>query len=140
MNALGRCRAVLATAATLTAEVGAIVALTALGSRRAYTVPLGRLDEWLKVTAPADALVAALRWVALVGAWWLLASTLLYVAAVATRVPGAVRAVRWAALPPVRRLVDTAFATTVIAATLVGPATAAHATTAADPPSTTVVR
>jgi hypothetical protein len=50
-----------------------------------------------------------------------------------------VRAVRWAALPPVRRAVDTACAVTVVASVVFAPATVAGAA-AADPPSTTQVR
>lgn len=137
MIALRRPAAAFATVSTLVAESAVIALLTTLGSRPEFRVPFGRLDGWLRATPPADALVAALRWLALVAAWWLLGSTLLYVAAVAARVPGAVRAVRWAALPPVRRAVDTAFAVAVVTASLVVPSTAARA---APPPSTTQVR
>jgi len=138
MIALRRPLAALATIATLAAEGAVIVALTALGHEPPFRVPLGRLDEWLQVTPPADALVAALRWVALLGAGWLLAGTLVYVAAAATRVPAAVRAVRWVAVPPVRRVVDAAFVATLIGGAVVAPATAGAR--AADPAPTTVVR
>ena len=83
-------------------------------------------------------LVAGLRWVALLGAWWLLAGTLVYVAAAVTRVPAAVRAVRWAALPPVRRVVDAAFAATVVGGAVLAPANAGARVTG--PPPTTFVR
>jgi hypothetical protein len=138
MNALQRSRAAVVTMATLAAEGAAIVALTAIGHEPAFRVPLTRLDDWLAVTPPADALVAALRWVALLGAWWLFAGTLLYVAAVVTRVPAAVRAVRWAALPPVRRVVDAALVATVVGGAVLAPATAGAR--GAGPPSTTLVR
>jgi hypothetical protein len=130
--------AALATSATLAVEGGAIVALTALGHERRFRVPLARLDEWVQMTPPADALVAGLRWVALVGAWWLLAGTVVYVVAAATRVPAAVRAVRWVAFPVVRRVVDAAFVATVIGGAVVAPAPAGAR--AADPPPTTLVR
>ncbi len=133
-----RSLAALGTITTLAAEVGAIVALSAVGRDPAFRIPLGRLDDWLAATPPADALVAGLRWVALLGAWWLLAGTLLYVAAAATRVPAAVRAVRWAALPPVRRVVDAAFLATVVGGAMLAPATAGASTTG--PPPTTLVR
>jgi hypothetical protein len=138
MNALHRSRAVVATTATLAAEGAAIVALTAIGREPAFRIPLARLDDWLAATPAADALVAALRWVALVGAWWLLAGTLVYVAATVTRVPAAVRAVRWAALPPVRRMVDAAFVATVVGGAVLAPATADAR--GAGPPPTTLVR
>ena len=123
---------------TVAAEGAAIVMLTAIGREPAFRVPLTRLDDWLAVTPPADALVAGLRWVALLGAWWLLAGTLVYVAAAVTRVPAAVRAVRWAALPPVRRVVDAAFAATVVGGAVLAPATAGARV--AGPPPTTFVR
>jgi hypothetical protein len=138
MNALQRSRAAVVTMATLAVEGAAIAALTAIGHEPAFRVPLTRLDDWLAVTPPADALVAGLRWVAMVGAWWLFAGTLVYVAAVVTRVPAAVRAVRWAALPPVRRVVDAAFVATVVGGAVLAPATAGAR--GAGPPPTTLVR
>jgi hypothetical protein len=121
-------------------EVVAVAALTALGSKPPFAAPSrgwAGWEEWLRTAPPADVLVAALRWVALLGAWWLLASTLLYVGASMTRVPGAVRVVRWTALPPVRRAVDTAFAVSVVAGSVLAP-TAAHAASSA--PTATTVR
>jgi nucleoid-associated protein YgaU len=55
-----------------------------------------------------------------------------------TRVPAAVRAVRWAALPPVRRVVDAAFAATVVGGAVLAPASAGARV--AGPPPTTFVR
>src|SRR4051794_37568106 len=138
MFASQRLRAVLATTLAVGLESAAIVGLTALGAQRGFALPLGHLDEWLRVTPPADALAAALRWVALAGAWWLLGGTLLYVAAVAARAPAAGRAGRGTALPRVRRVVDAAFAVTVVAGAVLTPATAAHA--AAPPATTAAVR
>jgi hypothetical protein len=138
MIALRRLSAAVATMTTVAAEGAAIVMLTAIGREPAFRVPLTRLDHWLAVTPPADALVAGLRWVALLGAWWLLAGTLVYVAAAVTRVPAAVRAVRWVALPPVRRVVDAAFVATVVGGAVLAPASAGARV--AGPPPTTFVR
>ena len=138
MNALQRPLAAVGTIATLATEGAAIVALTAIGREPAFRVPLTRFDDWLSVTPPADALVAGLRWVALLGAWWLLAGTLVYVGAAMTRVPAAVRAVRWAVLPPVRRVVDAAFVATVVGGAVLAPATAGARV--AGPPPTALVR
>jgi hypothetical protein len=138
MIAMRRPLAALGTIATLAAEGAAIAALTAVGHERAFRVAFGHFDDWLRVTPPADAIVAMLRWVALLGAWWLLAGTLLYVAAAATRVPAAARAVRWAALPPVRRVVDAAFVATVVGSAVFAPVHARART--ATPPPTTLVR
>ncbi len=136
---LRRTAAALATAGVLALEVGAVVGLGALGTRRDFAVPLTHLDDWIRATPPADALAAVLRWVAVLGAWWLLGGTLLYVAAAVSRVPGAVRAARWVALPPVRRVVDVACAATVVAGAVFAPATGAGAAVAGAP-STTEVR
>src|SRR4051812_49899721 len=93
---------------TVLVEAATVLALLAIGHRSGLAVPVGHLGPWLRDGDPATVVVALLRWVAMVGAGWLLASTLLYVAASVTRVPGAVRAVRWSTLPAVRRAVDAA--------------------------------
>jgi len=128
------------TIATVTAEVVTIGALVALGRDPTLRVPSAHLEHWLRVTPPADAVIAVLRWVALVGAWWLLAGTLLYLVAAATRVPAAVRAVRWAALPPVRRVVDAAFVVTVVGGAVLAPVSAHAIPSATGSPRTTLVR
>ena len=85
MKGLRRTRAALATVAALAVEAAAIVGLGALGARREFAIPFAHVDDWLRVTPPADALAAVLRWVALLGAGWLCLGTLLYVVAAATR-------------------------------------------------------
>jgi resuscitation-promoting factor RpfA len=124
--------------AWLAAEVATVLALTGLGSRPPFAAPHDGIAEWLRTAPPADVVVAALRWVALAGAWWLLAGTLLYVAASLTRVPAAVRAVRWAALPAVRRAVDAACAVSLVAGAVLVPTAAGAAT--GDATVTTTVR
>ena len=131
MIALRRCRP----AGVLTAETAAVVALTGLGSRAPFALPRDGLGQWLRTAAPADVVVAGLRWVALAAAWWLLAGTALYVVASLTRLPVALRAVRFAALPSVRRAVDAAFAVSVVAGTVLAPASTARAVTADVPPA-----
>ena len=76
--------------------------------------------------------IAVLRWVALFGAGWLLASTLLYLAAAASRVPSAVRAVRWSTLPAVRRAIDAACAVSVATSVVLAPAAAGAARSTGD--------
>ncbi len=128
--------------ALLTVEGGAVAALTALGSRAPFDGPRHGLAAWLHTTAPPDVLVVVLRWVALAGAWWLLAGTLVYVGASLTRIPGAVRAVRWAALPAVRRAVDATLVASFVTGSLLTPAVAhgASATASAGLPPATAVR
>jgi len=101
----------------LALEVGFIVALHRLGALRVMAIDTGDFSGWLEATPIADAVVAVVRVVALVAAYWLLGSTLLYLAAAATRVPALIRATSWMTLPIARRIVDG-----VLVATIVGTA------------------
>src|SRR5690348_1314725 len=114
-------------AATLLLEAAVVAALAALGERPGFRIPLGHLREWLSTGDPATVVVALLRWAALVGALWMLVSTLLYVAAALSGLPGALRAVRWSTLPAVRRAVDAACAVSVATTVVLAPAAAGAA-------------
>jgi len=61
------------------------------------------------------ALASALRLIGLTVGYWLAGSTLLYLMASVARLPAAVRAVRWATIGPVRRLVDRIVAGALVA-------------------------
>jgi hypothetical protein len=126
--------------ATVLVEVAAVVALMVVGRRPALSVPFDHLGSWLRDGAPADVVVALLRWVALLGAGWLLVSTLLYLVAAASRVPAAARAVQWSTLPAVRRTVDAAFAVSVVGGSVLAPVAASATTTTntTDPTTVTV--
>jgi nucleoid-associated protein YgaU len=128
---------------TVAVEAATLAALVAIGGRPGMGVPLGDLGDWLRDGDPATVVVALLRWVAVVLAAWTLLSTLLYLAAASSRVPAAVRAVRWTTVPAVRRVVDAACAVSVatsVVATSVVLAPAGAGATSADPPSVSVVR
>jgi hypothetical protein len=56
--------------------------------------------------ATEPALAAAARLIGLAVAYWLAVTTALYLLAQVTRIPAAVRAVRWATIGPVRRLIE----------------------------------
>jgi hypothetical protein len=126
-------------AGTVLLEVATVLVLIGLGRRPELAVPLGHLGEWLRHGDPATVVVALLRWVALLGAGWLLASTLLYLAASISRVPAAVRAVRWSTVPAVRRAIDAACAVSVATSVVLAPSMAGAAR-ASDPPGVSVVR
>lgn len=100
--------------ALVSLEVAALLALHHLGSYEVAAVEWGDISGWLAQTPPEDALVAVVRLAALALAWWLTASTVIYVLASATRIPGLVRGVRWATVAPVRRMIDRALATTIV--------------------------
>jgi len=119
-----------------------VVVLMAIGRRPGFVVPVGHLGPWLRDGDPATVVVALLRWVALVGAAWLLVSTLLYLAAATSRVPAAVRAVQWSTVPAVRRAIDAACAVSVVTSVALAPtpASATAAPRASDPASVSLVR
>ncbi|HEY4398673.1 MAG TPA: hypothetical protein VGO28_13470 [Acidimicrobiia bacterium] len=116
------------------AEAIAVVALHRLGDVDGFAIPNHDLGRWLQQSTSEEVLLVAVRIVALVAAWWLLGTTLLYVAARAARLHGAARAVGCATLPSVRRWADRAVAVSIVAATALGLGRPA----AADPPPTTL--
>lgn len=107
------------------AECATLVVLRRRGSSGA--VDWGDLSRWLAESSPEDALVEVIRLTGLVLAWWLTATTVLYVLARLTRVPTLVRSVQWATLTPVRRMVDGLLATSIVAGSTFGSATIASA-------------
>jgi hypothetical protein len=100
-------------------EVAAVVGLHLLGRFEGLRIGWAEPVPWLLSSPVQDILGALLRTVGLVMAYWLLASTLLYLLASLTRLPAAVRAVGWATLPLVRRVADHAVAVT-LATSMVG--------------------
>jgi resuscitation-promoting factor RpfA len=120
-------------AALVAGEVIAVVILHRLGSVDGMTVPRNDLGRWLRDTPSEDVLLAGIRMAALVAAWWLLATTLLYLVARLARLDGTARAVGWATLPAVRRWADRAAAVSIVAASTIGAARLASA----DPPPVT---
>jgi hypothetical protein len=114
-------------------EAVAVVALHRLGGVEGFAIPRHDLSRWLQQTPSEEVLLAGVRLTALVAAWWLLGSTLLYVAARVARLHGTAAALGWATLPTVRRWADRAAAVSIVAATALGVGRPA----AADPPPTT---
>jgi LysM repeat protein len=114
------------------AEAIAVVGLHRLGGVDGFAIPRHDLGRWLQQTPSEDVLLAGVRLTALVAAWWLLGSTLLYLAARVARLHGTAAALGWATLPSVRRWADRAAAASIVAATLLGVGRPA----AADPPPT----
>jgi hypothetical protein len=100
-------------------EVAALVGLHWLGRFEGLRIGWDEPVPWLLSSPVQEVLGALLRTVGLVMAYWLLASTVLYLLASLTRLPSAVRAVSWATLPVVRRVADHAVAVT-LATSMVG--------------------
>src|SRR5215213_5712033 len=91
-------------------ELAAVVGLHLLGRFEGLRIGWAKPVPWLLSSPVQDVLGALLRTVGLVMAYWLLASTVLYLLASLTRLPAAVRAVGWATLPLVRRVAGPALA------------------------------
>jgi resuscitation-promoting factor RpfA len=114
-------------------EALAVVALHRLGSVDGFAVPRRDLGRWLRDTPSEDVLLAGIRLAALIAAWWLLVTTLLYVAARLADLNGAARAIGCVTVPAVRRWADRAIAVSVVAAGVL----ALTRSAAADPPPNT---
>lgn len=132
-----RRQALLTLAVTITVEVVAAVGLVALGRSPSASIDTRDLGRWLDTTPLVDVAFALLRLVALALVAYLLATTLVYVLARLTRLPGLVRAVAPLTLPSVRRIADRAVAGSLVTATLVG-GVPAGATALEAPPRATV--
>ena len=105
----------------VTVEVVLVVALHALGRLDGFAVDWSDLPGWLEASAFEDTVGAVVLLVALVMAYWLLLSTLAYLAASISGRPMALGATSWLTLPPVRRLVSRAVALSIAASVVTGP-------------------
>lgn len=102
-------------------EVALVFALHALGRLEGFAIDWSDPVGWLDTVAFEDAVGAIVLMVALVMAYWLLLSTLAYLAASMSGRPGTMGAVGWLTLPPVRRLVRRAVALSIAASAVAGP-------------------
>lgn len=117
---------------------GGVVLGHRLGSVPYFQIHWGDLGGWLAVSGPEDVLVAVVRLLVVGGAWWVLATTSLYMLARLSGVKAAVRMVGWATLPASRRLVDRAVALAVLGSSLLGGAGGLAAAVEAQPPPSTL--
>jgi hypothetical protein len=108
--------------ALLGAELAGVLALHWLGRFPGLRIRWDEPVPWLLSSPVQEILGAILRTVALVMAYWLLVSTVIYLLASLSRLPSAVRAVAWATFPLARRVADHAVAVT-LATSMVGTTT-----------------
>lgn len=102
-------------------QAGLIAGLHILGRVDGFQIEWSNLSMWLTETPFEDAAGAVLLLAALVLSYWLLLSTVSYMFAAASSSPGAIRAVGWVTLPPIRRLVSRALALSIAASSVAGP-------------------
>lgn len=111
----------------LSLEVGAIIALQALGTSSGMQVPWSSFGNWLS-TSPLEVSVPPLvRVTALAVAYWMFLSTSLFVVAQLSRIPAAIRATSMFTLPSVRRVVDGAMAVSIATTAVIGTSSNAFA-------------
>jgi hypothetical protein len=99
-------------------ELGALQVLSRSGSLAFLRTPGADPSAWrlwLASTPPQDAVAAVLRLAATGCAWWLVATTGLYVVARLARIPGLLSTLEWTTPRAVRRVIDRALALSVIA-------------------------
>ena len=109
-----------------------ISVLHRLGSLRGFGV---KWTDLLSSSARTDdAIVSGLRLVTLLIAYWLLLSTVAYVAARISALPSAISAAGWTTMPVIRKAVDQALAVSLTVGTLVAPAPALAQTITTPPP------
>jgi hypothetical protein len=111
--------------ALLVFEVVAIIGLQAVGSSQSMQVPWSNFMTWMQTSSVDELAMPLMRYAALGLAYWMLVSTLLFVAAQMTRIPMAVKAAGMFTLPSVRRAVDGAMAVSIATTSVVGFAGAA---------------
>ena len=87
-------------AALLGFEAASIAVLHRLGRLSWMTMPWNSLQTWLDIAPIEDVVAATLRSVALVVAYWIATSTMVYTIARIWRLPRLVAASAWATLPP----------------------------------------
>ncbi|MDH5374094.1 MAG: hypothetical protein OEX97_14210, partial [Acidimicrobiia bacterium] len=107
-------------AVLLLLEGSGIAAVHNLGSLPGFHV---RFED-LSTARVDDAVASALRYITLALCYWMLVSTVLYLAAQFGDLRKARRVVHWATLPIIRRTVDRALAVSLAVGTLVAPARA----------------
>jgi hypothetical protein len=119
-----RTRALLGTIVAIALPVLAIIALHRLGSLDWLRIEFGDLEGWARRSRVEDAFAAVLRYVALAGAYWLAASSALYLLARLSGIARLVDATALLTLPAVRRVTDRLVVGTLAMSTLAGPAIA----------------
>jgi hypothetical protein len=118
---MARTRRLIGLISLIAFEAASIVMLHRLGTLEWLRIDWGDLGAWIAASTPEDAVAAAIRLAALALAYWLAATTVVYTLARISRISAAIRAVEWATVPAVRKVVDGALAVTMTAAAFAGP-------------------
>lgn len=117
-------------AASLSVGTLAIVGLHRISLR--FPIDWSDPLDWLARSPIEDAVAEVIRIVALGLSYWFVVSTVLYILAVLSNIPAAIRAVEWATLPSVRRITRRVAAVT-LATSMAAPAAVLLAPPAPDP-------
>lgn len=101
-------------------ELAALFGLHLLGSSPQMQVDWNDLSGWLANSTIEEIVTPLIRLAALVVAYWMFVSTLLFTLAQLSRIPAAIRATSMLTVPSVRRLVDGAVAVSIASSSIVG--------------------
>ena len=108
-------------------EIAFVVVLHMLGSIDSLAVDFSNIKVWMDTTPPEIALVASIRLLALVFAYWLIATSFLYMGARAFNIGFLVRTLELTTVPGVRRVIDAGLAAAIVGGTVFGGAGAVFA-------------
>jgi len=111
-------------------EIAFVVVLHMLGSIESLAVDFANFKVWLDTTPPEIALIGSIRILALGFAYWLLATSFLYMAARAFNIGFLVRSLELTTVPGVRRVIDAGLAAAIVGGSVFGGAGAVFAKTA----------
>lgn len=117
-------------------ELAAVVALHLLAGVDGLGGPGGDPTGWLRSSSPEEVVAGTIRLVALGCSWWLLASTVLYLVAVAAGRVMLARTLCRLVLPAIRRRVDRALAVSMMATATLGGGVSGVAAAGEPPPTT----
>ena len=101
-------------------ELAALFGLHLLGSSPSMQVDWNDFSTWLQTGTVEEIATPLIRLAALVVAYWMFISTLLFTLAQLSRIPAAIQATSMLTMPSVRRVVDGAVAVSMVTTSFVG--------------------
>ncbi len=111
-------------------QVAFVVVLHMLGSIENLAVDFTNFKVWMDTTPPEIALIGSIRILALGFAYWLLATSFLYMAARAFNIGFLIRSLELTTIPGVRRVIDAGLAAAIVGGSVFGGAGAVLAKSA----------
>lgn len=121
-------------------ELAALFGLHLLGSSPNMQVDWANFSTWMQTSTVEEIATPLIRLAALVVAYWMFVSTLLFTLAQLSRIPAAIRATSMFTMPSVRRLVDGAMVVSIASTSVIGLGATAASAAPANPAHTLAVQ